>query len=205
MNIILKIKIKITAFKVLKKEVSMKEIIFLVKEMESLKGKGEPWKDLPNAETNKDFESRELIGEAILLYRALQIFKDKTEAEKIVRNVITRSAVAQLGFLIPTVKKTKLLKMIPEERSLFFKGIVDKFPNAEYTLVEESEEKFKFYITKCRLVELIINAGHPELSDAFCSGDGVYFSECQPDIEFFREEMLGKGCEKCDFEFRLRK
>lgn len=204
MNKILEVKIKISAFKVLKKEVNFKDLIQVLKEMERSKKRGEPWLKFPECETEKDLESRELIGEAILLYRALKNIKEIKEAERIIREVIIRSAVTQLNFLIPLIKREKLLKMGEEDRSAFFKGIIDKFPNADYELVEENNDRYKFDIVRCRLVDLIIKAGHPELMDAFCAGDGNYFSMCQPEVLFSRKDMIGKGAEKCDFEFRIK-
>ncbi|MFA7663551.1 MAG: L-2-amino-thiazoline-4-carboxylic acid hydrolase [Clostridia bacterium] len=204
MNKILEVKIKISAFKVLKKEVNFKELIQVLKEMERSKKRGEPWLKFPECETEKDLESRELIGEAILLYRALKNIREIKEAERIVREVIIRSAVTQLNFLIPLIKREKLLKMGEEDRSAFFEGIIDKFPNADYELVEENSKRYKFDIVRCRLVDLIIKAGHPELMDAFCAGDGIYFSMCQPEVLFSRQHMIGKGAEKCDFEFRIK-
>lgn len=204
MNKILEVKIKISAFKVLKKEVNFKELIQLLKEMERSKKKKEPWVNFPQCETEKDLESRELIGEAILLYRALKNIREIKEADRIVREVIIRSAVTQLNFLIPLIKREKLLKMEPNARSEFFKRIIDKFPNADYELVEESTERYKFDIISCRLVDLVIKAGHPELMDAFCAGDGIYFSECQPEVVFSRKDMIGKGAGKCDFEFKIK-
>lgn len=200
----LKVKIKLSALKVLIKEIKIGKLFFIVNELVKNGKKGEPWKNLVAPEDEKESECRELIGDAILLYRALKKISTKESAERIIRKVIEVSAVTQLNFLIPRIERKALEKMSAKERERFFREIVEKFPNTDYKVVDVSDKEYGFDITRCRLVELIVKAGHPELSDAFCSGDGIYFNSCQPEIAFLREKMIGKGDNICDFGFKMK-
>lgn len=53
-------------------------------------------------------------------------------------------------------------------------------------------------------MEIFEQVGHPELRDSCCAGDATYFERHQPDIDFKREHMIGKGDPECDFNFKLK-
>lgn len=204
MKAVLKNKIQFSAIKVLNKELKFHELLKVLTLLINQQKKNEPWRSFSEPKDNKEKESRELIGDAILLYRALMSIFNKEQAEIIVRKVITDSAITQLKYLIPKIKKGKVLGMSEEKRTRYFTDIIEKFPNSDYIKKDTPKNEFGFDITRCRLVELICQAGHPELSDAFCNGDGIFFEKCQKDIVFSRNEMIGKGNEICDFSFKIR-
>ena len=114
MKLSISIKIKFAAAKVLVKELKINQLITALNGMNKRKRAGEPFKDFPAPESDKDKESRELIYEAILLYRELKRIIPQS-AQSVIRKVITASAVAQLNALIPRLKKKKINSMLNDE------------------------------------------------------------------------------------------
>lgn len=204
MNPILRLKIGRAALAELKNELKAGEIIKVLPQIVIMKARGEPFGGLPGPESGKDKESRALIADAILLYRALLKIKPLPDAERITRAVIREGAVAQLSYLIPEISRQTLDSLEEREKRMMFCGIIAKFPNAEYQIVKAEGKEYYYDITRCRLVELIESAGHPELKDAFCAGDGLYFELRQPEISFARESAIGEGNETCKFRFTVK-
>lgn len=205
MNALLSIKIKLTAVKVLRKEIGTKKLLKLLPGLNKRAKAGEPWQNMPSPESEKDKESRLLIGEAILLYRELKQVMPAIEAEKAVREVIKESAITQLRYLVPVICAKQVSELNLEEQKQTFTSIVDKFPNADWRIERAEQGDFAYTITRCRLAELIIAAGHPELKDAFCAGDGLFFERHQPEVSFNRPTTIGGADEGCLFEFKLKK
>lgn len=202
--IIVDLRIKIAAAKTLIKEAGFAKVHKILKGMKKRKKENQPFGDMPPVNDKKDIESRKLIGDAILLYRELKdIYPER--AEEIARKVITASAIAQLKTLIPIINKRKTLKLDKQKRKEVFCNIINRFPNADWKIKNAEDFEYSFIIKRCRLVELIEAAGHPELKDAFCEGDGIYFSNYQGDVNFSRPYKIGSGDEICDFNFEIKK
>ncbi len=199
----MKTKIELTALKTLFKEAGVLKTVRILPGIFIGKLKGGPWKTFPAPESKKDSESRQLIGDAIILYRILLRIFDIKEAERITREVITASSVVQLSCAVPIIERETIENYNDEEKERMFCGIIAKFPNADYEVID-SDRVYSFKITRCRLAELITEAGHPELRDAFCAGDGLYFRKYQPDLIFKRDCMIGKGDSCCLFEFKIK-
>jgi hypothetical protein len=204
MNAMLKLKISRAALSALKNELSVDGIVKLLPAMLKLKMRGEPFASLSAPESKKDKESRALIADAVLLYRALLKYKPQPDAERITRAVITDAAIAQLKYLIPSIDKKTIETLNEEQKRQMFCDIIAKFPNAEYEIVKAEGKEYHYDITRCRLAELITAVGHPELRDAFCAGDGLYFARCQPAISFARESTIGEGHPTCPFRFTVK-
>ncbi|MHA1271799.1 MAG: L-2-amino-thiazoline-4-carboxylic acid hydrolase [Promethearchaeota archaeon] len=201
---VMNLRITLAAAKVLINRLGLKETFNLVKELKKEKKKGEPWKGILEPKDNKDRESRELIGDAIILYRLLKKDYGNEKAREIISDVIFNSSIAQLYSLIPIMKKEDIEAKSTEEREKLFTEIVNKFPNADWELIESSERKFSYKITRCRLYELVNELGYPELSDVFCKGDEVYFQRFQKDINLNRPKTIGGGDDCCEFIFSLK-
>ncbi len=203
-QLLLTVKIKLTAVKVLKNRLDIKGIIHILPKLSARQKKGEPWDKMPPATEIKDIESRKLIGDAILLYRELLLITSPYKAQDTVREVITESAITQLNCLIPSLTKERIKSMNTSQRKETLCEIINRFPNSDWEITKAGENDFSFCIERCRLVELITAAGHPELKDAFCTGDALYFDRHQPEIDFSREHTIGAGDDFCDFNFRLK-
>ncbi len=204
MKLLMNLRIKKAAIKVLRKKLGWGKLIKVLPGLSKRQKLGEPWKGLAEPIDQKDKDSRALIGEAILLYRELLNMLTSEEAEQIIREVIIESAVMQLYSLIPKISKDQIMAMTPDARREKFCGIVEQFPNADWVMKKASEDEFEYSITRCRLVELIIEVGHPELADAFCMGDGIYFDRHQPDILLTRDTKIGSNDDTCNFNFKIK-
>lgn len=204
MNLILKLKIGCAALSVLRKELSTREIIKILPAIIKMKVGKKPFKDFPLPQSKKDKESRKLIADAILLYRALLKKYPQADAERIMRSVICHAAVAQLKYLIPVIDEKTLNSLNQDEKRQMFCDIIAKFPNADYEIIKAEGKEYHYDITRCRLVELIELSGHPELKDAFCAGDGLYFCCHQPQIAFDCQSKIGDGAKTCQFRFTLK-
>jgi hypothetical protein len=196
-------RIKNAAIKILIKELGFKRLMQIAPKLSARKKRGEPWQGLPLPQDSKDKASRALIEDAILLYRELLLIISQSEAERIIRNVIIESAIMQLYSLIPTLTKEAIAKLTPDQRKEQFCQIINQFPNADWTIQKVEPWKYQYYITRCRLVELIQATGHPELKNAFCAGDGIYFERYQKEVAFNRSQKIGDGASYCDFIFEV--
>jgi len=202
-NPLLDAKIKLAAASVLIKRVGFFALPKLLFGMQKRKKLGEPWQSPPDPNDRKDIQSRNLIRDAALLYRELLIAFPEN-AQSIIREVVEASAIAQLNHLVPKINAKKIAKMTKDDKIGLFSDILNKFPNADWQAASLTEDGFGYIITRCRLVELICAAGHPEIKDAFCAGDGKYFELHQPDIVFSRQNTLACGAPSCDFGFQIK-
>ena len=198
------LKIKLAAVRVIIKRLGVKSLSSIGLELSKSKKKGKPYDGLSAASSKKDKDSRALIAEAIVLYDILKQQMDQAKAEQIVREVITAAAIAQLSCLIPTLKSEKLAKLSKEERQKLFCGIVEKFPNTDWILIKSEDNEYEFHMTRCRLCEIFIEVGIPELKNSCCAGDALYFERFQKGIEFNRNKMIGENDEYCLFNFKLK-
>ena len=202
--VLMNLRIKWAAVKVLKKALGLKKVMGLLSILSNDQKVGEPWRSVPSPSDQKDIDSRALIGEAILLYRAIQLKYPAIDAVTIVKDVIRESAIMQLYSLIPKIDKKYFLILPFEEQKASLTKIVDQFPNADYHIQDVQPNRFAYRITRCRLVELVNQLGLPELRDAFCPGDGLYFERYQPDVLFERPCTIGYGKKYCDFIFSFK-
>ena len=201
---VMNLRITLAAMKILFKELGVGSVLRLLPGLVKAQKKGEPWEGLPEPEEEKDKLSRALIGDAVILYRLLKQTMPQEKAEEVIKAVIMESAIAQLYSLIPKLKREEIEKHTPEEMETILTDIVTKFPNTDWHLLEATETSFAFRITRCRLMDLVLQLEHPELAGAFCPGDKTYFERYQTDIEFIRPATLGNGQEHCDFIFKLK-
>lgn len=204
MNFLIGLKTKITGFKILVKRLGWKKTLLLLPNLLIRQIKGEPFKSIAKSKEIKDKKSRQLIKDAILVYRALLDILEQNYAEALIREIIRESAITQLSLLIPPICSKQVLEMQSDQRKEKFCDIINQFPNADWSLEVADDTVFEFVIAKCRLVELTELAGHPELKDAFCAGDSIYFEKYQSDILFNCKKKIGEGESLCNFKFELK-
>ena len=82
--------------------------------------------------------------------------------------------------------------------------LVDRFPNTDWKMTNCTEQEVTVCMTRCRIVELLDAVGCPELRNACCAGDKLYFDMYQKDINFKRDTMIGEGDKQCDFIFSIK-
>ncbi|GAB4323015.1 MAG: hypothetical protein Kow0069_27960 [Promethearchaeota archaeon] len=195
--------VSMAGIKVLFKALGPWNAVRVVTRVALAKARGEPWPGEPSPTDPKEAGSRAQAGDAILVYRALLEVTSKHVALDVAKSVVLAGALSFLDRVLPRVDARRLEKAAPAVRDGVLSKLVDRFPNSDWRLVESTPERFRFHVIRCRLVELVVEAGHPELATAFCSGDLTYFEVRQPDVSLERPTTIAGGHARCDFTFRL--
>lgn len=203
-NFIMNFRITWAGLKVLWKNLSLNQLIKLLSFLDQEKKKGSPWDVLPPAESQKDRDSRALIGDAIIIYRFLKENFPADHALTITNSLIQFAAIAQLDSLIPCISRQKIEALSHAEQEKILTHIINQFPNTDWEILASSDRAFTYRIVRCRLVELVDQLGLPELREAFCPGDAIYFQDYQPDLIFERPSTIAHTQNYCDFIFRLK-
>lgn len=74
----------------------------------------------------------------------------------------------------------------------------------EIDVVEQSDSKFAFNVTRCRYAEMYRELGTEALGAVLsCNRDGTLVEGFNPDIEFRRTQTIMNGADHCDFVFEL--
>ncbi len=165
--------------------------------------RGEPFADLPPATDFPERGSRQQAGPAVLLYRALARRVGEAEGLRITGRAVEVGAMTFLGRTLGRLERRRIEAMDEAERDRFAKEKAAGFPNAELVWEEISPTRVVFAVTRCRLVELVRHAGHPELAPLFCVGDARYFREVEAEAELLRPTTLAAGDDRCRFTIRF--
>jgi hypothetical protein len=165
---------------------------------------GEPFSDLPPATSDDERGSRAQAGPAILLYRVLRSAVHEAEALSVCAEVVETCAVVFLRKSLGPLRRAELERLDEAGRARFVEERSRRFPNATLTWDEVSAERVRFTVTSCRLVQLVAEAGHPELAPLFCSGDARFFGSVEPDVELIRPHTIAQGAETCPFTLQWR-
>jgi len=161
--------------------------------------RGEPFADLPPAEGFAETGSRAQAGPAIVLYRVLAQRHDPSVALQITGEVIEEAALVFLRQSLGFIERDEVTGLDDDARRRFAEERAARFPNATLTFDEIGPERVRFTVHRCRLVELVHHAGHPELAPLFCRGDARYFGEVQPGVRLTRPGTLAQGDPSCPF------
>lgn len=71
-------------------------------------------------------------------------------------------------------------------------------------VLEQSEDRFHFNVTRCRYAEMYRDMGLAEIGDLLsCNRDGAFCEGYNPDIKMDRSQTIMKGASHCDFRYRL--
>lgn len=74
----------------------------------------------------------------------------------------------------------------------------------ETEMVELSEERFAFNVTRCKYAELYRALGLAELGATLsCNRDGALMEGFNPNVEFRRTQTIMGGATHCDFDYRV--
>jgi len=74
-----------------------------------------------------------------------------------------------------------------------------RFPNVQATVDRADHDHVAFTVTRCRLIELVHQAGHPDLGPLFCAADARYFGEVEPGVTLDRPTTIAGGHPTCRF------
>lgn len=73
----------------------------------------------------------------------------------------------------------------------------------ETDLIELSEDRLAFNVTRCRYAELYQALGLQELGATLsCNRDGALMEGFNPNVEFRRTQTIMQGASHCDFDYR---
>lgn len=73
-------------------------------------------------------------------------------------------------------------------------------------VIEQTEEKFSFNVTRCRYAELYESLGIRELGSALsCARDFALIEGFNPDVSLARTQTIMEGAPCCDFRYCLKK
>ncbi len=73
-------------------------------------------------------------------------------------------------------------------------------------VLEQTEEKFSFNVTRCRYAEMYRALGIPEVGALLsCNRDFSLVEGFNPDVQLTRTQTVMEGASHCDFRFVLRK
>lgn len=71
-------------------------------------------------------------------------------------------------------------------------------------VLEQTDERFAFNVTRCRYAEMYRSLGIPELGALLsCNRDAALIAGFNPDIEFIRTQTIMEGAQFCDFRYTL--
>jgi hypothetical protein len=76
----------------------------------------------------------------------------------------------------------------------------------EIEVLELSEDKYAFNVTRCRYAEMYRALGIPELGAVLsCNRDASLIEGFNPDVQFTRTQTIMQGASCCDFRYERRK
>ena len=74
----------------------------------------------------------------------------------------------------------------------------------EYTILEQTDQRFSFDVTRCRYVELYEKLGIKEFGWVLsCSRDAPFIKGFNPRMSLFRTQTIMQGASRCDFRIQL--
>jgi hypothetical protein len=187
------------ALGVLASELGWRKALWVGFQIERALGRGEPFGGLPAATDPREQGSRAQAGPAIVMYRVLRESVGPERALQITARVVEEGAVIFLRMSLGTLRRAEIAALDEGGRRRFTEDRASRFPNAELVWNKVSAERVSFTVTRCRLVELVRGAGHPELARLFCAGDARYFGNVEPGVRLVRPTTLAEGGPHCDF------
>jgi len=161
-----------------------------------------PFKALEKPAAGGEKLARAHVRDALILYRAL-LSAHLVNARSVFEAVMTRGAQAFLQGAIGTIDRQHYQTLTQPERLNWIQGLIGLFPNATATVVDTTETRVAFTVTRCRYVELAVTAGHAEIATTFCAGDAAFFQGQPAGIAFNRTRSIAMGDQSCPFELTL--
>ncbi|MGB0647409.1 MAG: L-2-amino-thiazoline-4-carboxylic acid hydrolase [Bradymonadia bacterium] len=158
-----------------------------------------PFAHLEQACNADESLARAHVRDALILYRSIEPL-DRGNPLMTFERVMSQGAQAFLRDAIGVVDVERYQSESTEARRAWVKGLLTRFPNAEADVLETSDRRVKFSVSRCRYVELAQVAGYPMVAKAFCVGDRAFFESQPAGISFQREKSIASGADHCPFE-----
>jgi hypothetical protein len=167
------------------------------------KRRGEPFEAMAPPENEQDRLSREQIGPAIVLYRALRDHVGAQRALAITEAIVVEAACEFLRTTIGPLRRAELQQLDEAGVAAFAREKADRFFNATVDWQDISGDGLSFHVTHCRFPVLCAEVGVPELAPVFCAGDAKFFGTVEPDVELIRPSTIATGGVRCEFGLRF--
>jgi hypothetical protein len=143
----------------------------------------------------REIEAR-IIGP---LLEALGREFDRERVLRVARDVIVRIAREQGGQLAEAVGGSTLAHFAGSM------GAWTKDDALRLEVLEQTDERFSFNVTRCRYAELYRALGIPELGALLsCNRDFSLIDGFNPDVTLTRTQTIMEGAPFCDFRFVLK-
>jgi len=174
----------------------------VLRTMRAQEKQGEPFGHLPAPEDERDRQSREQIGPALLLYKAIQSI-DTKNALAVTKRIIVADGIRFLRKTLGRISPTQLAALPPEERKQFAQNRGARFFNATIHWDHIESDRVQFTVTECRFPPLCKAAGVPEIAPLFCLVDEHYFGTVEENVVLERPFTIAEGAETCPFTLRM--
>lgn len=187
------------AWRKLRRALPVQQALAVLWDVVRMQVRGEPFGHLGPPEDERDRLSRRQIGPAILLYRALRLRVDATQALALTREVVLAAGVVFLEALLADVDPREAPPT--EEPRTKLEALAQRFFNAEGELVLAEERRASFDVCRCRFVELLDAADARVLGPLFCEVDATYFRSEFTSLRLTRTSTRMQDDPRCDFRF----
>lgn len=195
---------QIAGAKTLLVEIGVIDTIRAATRIAAAERRGEPFGSLQAPDSDDERLSREQIGPAVLLYRALlDMGYPVGRALEVTEKAVIEGALVFLRQSIGRIDRASIEAMSHEEREEFARSRGEKFFNATVRWESIDERAVEFTVTHCRFPGLCEAVGHPELAPLFCKGDAKFFGTVEPDVELIRPHMIATGGPDCPFRIQF--
>lgn len=152
----------------------------------------------------REKKSRDQIGPAVVMYRALKERLGQEEALRITGEVVNASGVIFMQRNIGKIDSATLTSLDDEGRRAFVESRSEKFFNATIAWDHVEPRRVGFTVHACVFPGLCAAVGVPELAPIFCAVDAAFFGGVEPNVELRRPETLAGGDPRCVFELEWR-
>ena len=163
-----------------------------------------PFKDLGKPQTHNEVASRRQIADAVIIYGFLKHIMGQTRALEATSTVIVASGQFFIDAHLSDINHARLVEIDEPARRELASERLSRFPNMTPKVIDIREDALRFRVERCHFVHLCSAAGVPELTQAFCKVDDVYFSEIRDDIELVRPQTLARDNRPCEFHLQFR-
>ena len=186
--------------RILREELSVLKLMRVGAGIAWAMARGEPFRALPAVDSENERLSREQIGPAIVLYRALQnVGLNQQEAFRITRRVVLEAGADFLKSTLGPLRRADLEALDDKSRWAMARGLGDRFFNATVRWEAVEPDRVEFTITACRFPALCSAVGASELAPLFCEVDEAYFGSVEPNVRLTRTATIARGAKECPF------
>jgi len=149
--------------------------------------------------------TRERIYPAIATFKALMDNGyERKESAEIVNEYYRFRARKSAKALKKVVKlpliKNKIITIMSKATSSLFN---DKH-GFDVKVVESNKKRFRFDIVACPYYQICERYDAKEIVAGFCEADEICYGDLMNNFSFKRSQTIGKGGDKCDFDFEVK-